>query len=275
MLHIVTDSCCDLSREYIDDNHIHVVPLTVMIDDKEYLDGVDIEPLDFYHRMAEARHLPKTAQPSPAAFAKVFEELSAPGDEILCLTISAKLSGTYQSATIAREMTGARVSVFDTKAATLGQGLQVMKAAQLAGQGYSASAAVEELTSFRDAQNILVMFDTLDNIIKGGRLGRTQGLFAKIANIKVILQAEEGEVVPLEKVRGKQRFLTRPLEIMGERVQDFSDRIVAISHVDNPQDVDYFAEEIRRRYNPKDIIINLAGPVISTYAGKGGVIISF
>lgn len=275
MFHIITDSCADLPKEYIEDNNIRVVPLTVMIDGEEYLDGVDIEPMEFYSKMAAAKALPKTAQPSPAAFAKVYEGFTDPDDEILVLTISAKLSGTFQSATIAQGMINRKVTVFDTLAASLGQGRQVMLAAEMAKKGYPVRQAVEELTKIRDVQNIVVMFDTLDNIIKGGRLSKTQGLFAKMANIKVILEAREGEVVPLEKVRGKQRFLTRPLEIMGERMKDFSNNLVTISHVDNPADAQYFAMEIQDRYSPKDIVISLAGPVISTYAGKGGVIISF
>lgn len=135
MLQVVTDSSCDLPEELIKENNIRVVPLTIHIEDQLYREGVDISTEEFYDKMAKSPSLPKTSQPQPAAFAGVFRELADFG-EVLCLTISSKLSGTFQSACLGRELSGVDAFVFDTLAGSLGHGLQVLKACQLAGRVY-------------------------------------------------------------------------------------------------------------------------------------------
>lgn len=137
LLHIVSDSSCDLPEDYMKEHGINTVPLVIRIGNREYMEGVDISSREFYEKMKSSPVLPKTAQPSPAAFARVFDMLSRPGDEILCLTISSKLSGTFQSACIGQAMSTSNVTVFDTLAASSGHALQIMKAVELASRGFS------------------------------------------------------------------------------------------------------------------------------------------
>lgn len=274
MIQLVTDSSADLSKELICKYNISVVPLEVNIDGKEYLEGIDLTPQEFYEKMFNSKDLPKTSQPSPAAFADVFNVLSKK-DPILCLTISSGLSGTYQSACIGRNMSDQDVTVFDTLAGSLSHGLQLIEAAKLAEQGKSIKQIVEFLTEYRKHSNILILLDTLENIVKGGRLSKFQGSLAKILDIKVILEGVEGKVEIIEKVRGKKKFLNRVIDIIGERKGEFADTVFAITHIDNLKDAEFLKDEIMNKYKPKDVIINNMGATMGTYAGKGGMIVSF
>lgn len=274
MLQLVTDSSADLPRELLDKYNISVVPLTISIDGIEYLEGVNLTPQEFYKKMFNSKELPKTSQPSPTAFAECFKKLADKGP-ILCLTISSSLSGTYQAACIGRDMSGADVSVIDTLAGSLGHGLQLIEAGKLAEQGISADKIVQFLEDYKKRSNILVLLDTLENIVKGGRLSKFQGSIARILNIRVLLHNVDGKVELLEKVRGKGRFLNRVLEVIGGRKNDFSDTVFGITHIDNFQDAEYLRDEIIKRYKPKDVIINYMGVTMGTYAGKGGMIVSF
>jgi len=274
MIQLVTDSSADLPKELLDKYNIHVVPLTITIDDKEYLEGIDLMPEEFHVLLNNSKELPKTSQPSPGAFADLFKVLGNKGP-VLCLTISSGLSGTYQSASIGRDMSGEDVTIFDTLAGSLAHGLQLIAARKLADKGLSINKIVEFLKEYSKHSNILILLDTLENIVKGGRLSKFQGSIAKVLDIKVLLEGIDGKVQLMEKVRGKKKFLKRIIELIGERKTDFSDIVFGITHVDNIQDAEYLRNELVKKYNPKDVIINYMGATMGTYAGKGGMIVSF
>lgn len=274
MIQLVTDSSADLTQELLNAYNISVIPLTIAIDGQEYLEGVDLTPQEFYKKMFNSKQLPKTSQPSPATFAKGFKVLADKGS-ILCLTISSGLSGTYQSACLGGEMSGADVKVFDTLAGSLGHGLQLIEAGKLIKQGFSLNKILEYLEGFRKHANILILLNTLENIVKGGRLSKFQGQLAKVLDIKVLLEGVEGKVEIVEKIRGAKRFLNRALDIIGERKKDFSETVFGITHVDNLKAAEFLKAELMERYHPKDVIINYMGATMGTYAGKGGMIVSF
>ena len=145
----------------------------------------------------------------------------------------------------------------------------------MAQAGVSSDEIIAKLTQYRKEMKFLILLDTLENIVKGGRLSRFQGSIAKLLDIKAILHNVEGSAEILEKVRGRQRSLLRLITLVGERSSDFSNRIIGITHVDNLPDAQYIAREIMQRYHPKDIIINEMGSTIATYAGKSGIIVAF
>jgi DegV family protein with EDD domain len=275
VVHIITDSSADLPKHLLDKFNISVVPLSFRINETEYLEGVNVTPQDFYKMMFTTEKLPKTSQPSPSVFADVFSNLANKKGEILCLTISSHLSGTYQSACLGKELSNSNVTVFDTLGGSLGHGLQVLKAAELANDGSTLEEIIQELQEYRDNMNILILLETLENVVKGGRLSKFQGSIAKVLNIKVILEGVNGEIEVLEKVRGNKKFLKRSLDIIGERKQDFSETIFGITHTGNFDNIEFLKSEIKARYNPQDIIVNYMGATMGTYAGKGGIIISF
>lgn len=275
MIKIITDSSADLPEELIKRYDITVVPLTVTIDGRDYLEKVDLTAEEFFTKMFASDILPKTSQPSPASFAETFAKFGT-DTELLCLTISSGLSGTYQSACLGKELSNANVTVFDTLAGSLGHGLQIIRAAELAEQGLSMDEIIENLAVYRENMNILVLLDTLENIVKGGRLSKFQGSLAKILNIKVILdRTESGTVEILEKVRGRKRFQSRVLEIIKERGTDFSNITFGITHTGNKDDAEAIKQELIERFHPKDVLINYMGATMGTYAGRDGMIISF
>jgi DegV family protein with EDD domain len=224
--------------------------------------------------MFSSSTLPKTSQPSPSAFCEAFKGISSE-DEILCLTISSGLSGTYQSACLGSELSERKVTVFDTLSGSLAHGLMLLEAARLVADCLPLNEILEKLKICRSNMNILILLDTLENIVKGGRLSRFKGSIAKILDIKILLEGIEGKVEIKGKIRGKKRFYERTLEIIGERVNDFSEVIFGITHADNHEDAEFLRTELNRRYKPKDVLINYMGSSMGTYAGKGGLIISF
>ena len=276
MIKIITDSSADIPEELVKQYDISVVPLTVTIAGRDYLEKIDLTSEEFFTKMFAADELPKTSQPSPAAFAKTFSKFEKSTD-LLCLTISSGLSGTYQSACMGKELSNdANVTIFDTLAGSIGHGLQVIRAAELAEQGYSLSEIIADLTVYREKMNILVLLDTLENIVKGGRLSRFQGSLARILNIKVILERVDGGKVEIrEKVRGRSKFYKRVLEIIREKRTDFSKMTIGITHTGNEADAEAIKKELISQFNPKEVIVSYMGATMGAYAGKNGMIIAF
>ena len=274
MIKIITDSSSDLSKDILEKYDIKVVPLKVNINGQDYLEGIDLTPQEFFSKLFSSDDLPKTSQPSPASFAEAFSKY-AEDDEVLCMTISSGLSGTYQSACMGKELSNSKVTVFDTLAGSLALGFQVIHAAELAQKGYSIEEIIAELEKDRDDMRILILLDTLENIVKGGRLSKFQGSIAKILNIKVILEGINGQVEVIEKVQGKKRFQKKTLEIIRQRKEDFSNTIFGITHTGNIEEAEMLKAELIQQFQPKDVVVRYMGATMGTYAGKGGMIVSF
>lgn len=274
MIQLVTDSTSDLPRELIDRYNISVVPLTINIDGENYYEGIDITSEEFYHKMQNSKELPKTSMPSPGEFAMVFNDLLKKGP-ILCLTISSGLSGTYQSACLARDNIDGDIRVIDTLSGSLGHGIQLLEAAKLIEEGKDLDEIVEHMENIAKESKVLILLNTLENIVKGGRLSKFQGSLAKVLDIKVILHGVNGKVEILEKIRGNKKFLKRSIELIQESKDDFSNTVFGITHNNNLKDAEFIKQEIIKKYNPKDIIINHMGSTMSTYAGKDGIIIAY
>lgn len=249
-----------------------VVPLSADIDGEVFREDVDITPREFYEKMAHSAQLPKTSQPSPAAFEEAFDGGGAP---VVCLTISSGLSGTYEAARLAAGLSGADVTVFDSLTASLGLGLQVLLACELAAAGRTVDEAIEQLTVFRDSMKTLILLNTLENIVKGGRLSRFQGSLSRILDIRVLLHDVKGEVAVLEKVHGRHKLLEKTLETVRGLRPDLSDRDVGITHFNNRADAEALGLALTERFHARRVIINEMGPTMATYAGEGGMILSF
>lgn len=274
MVKIITDSSADLPKEFIDKYNISVVPLTITLNGKDYLESIDITSEEFFKRMFVSEELPKTSQPSPAQFGEAFKKLQKDEDAI-CLTISSGLSGSYQSACVGKDISGTNVHVFDTLAGSLAHGLMVIKAAELSAAGQTLDEIIEKLKECRKNMNILILLNTLENIVKGGRLSKFKGSIAKILDIKVLLEGIDGKVVELEKIRGKKAFLKRVLDVIEKRRGNFKDTIFGITHTGNIADAEFLKSQLIERFKPKNVIINYMGATMGTYAGKDGMIVSF
>lgn len=274
-MQIITDSSCDIPKALIDAYDIIVVPLNIEIDGKNYVDGVDLSHETFYKKMANAKEIPKTSQPSPQSFIEAFKEGIQKYGDILCIHLSSKLSGTQDCARMAKDIVGGNIEIFDSLNGSLGLGLQVLKAAELAREGLKIDKIIEKLKEYRDELKVVVYLETLENAVKGGRVTKTKEVIANLLNLKPIVHVEEGYVRVLKTVRGKKKAINTLLTMMEEKNISYKDRIVGITHCDCLEAAMQLKEEIIKKFNPKEVMLTTMGPVIGTHSGIGGLLVCF
>lgn len=205
-LAIITDSTSDLSKDELQRLQVEAVPLHVNFKGKSWLDWAEISPADIIAGVQGGAGLPSTSQPSPAEFSAAYERAVAAGAEaILVITISSKISGTFQSANIAAEGAGVPVTVFDSLAASLGHGEMVRVAARKRGEGTSLDDIVTAITKIRDTNFVIFTVGTLEFLQKNGRIGRASALLGGLLNVKPLLTLDNGVVGPLTRARGMKK----------------------------------------------------------------------
>lgn len=198
---IIVDSSTDVSEKYRE--KIQFVPLTVRFGDKEYLDGVEISKHQFYEMLVESDALPTTSQATPAAFADCFEAIASAGDSAVVITLSSKLSGTYQSAVLAAE-DYPNIYVVDSQSVAIGTGVLAQYAVELAQQGMGAEEIAQELTQQREKVCVVALLDTLEYLKKGGRISKTVAFAGGVLNIKPVVTVQDGAVALIGKARGSR-----------------------------------------------------------------------
>ncbi len=265
---VVTDSTSDLPQELCEQLGIAMVPLYVMFGDESYKDRQDITAAGFYEKMASAAVLPHTSQPSPADFLEVYQASSEPGDDIVSIHVSAKLSGTIQSANLAKSMLhDRRVLVVDSFSVSQGLGLAVVAAAEAANAGKSAAEVAEIAAAVSAQLGMVYSVDSLDHLQRTGRIGKAAALVGGLLAVRPLLTIEDGLVAPLDKVRGKARVLPRMLEIMQERTPAGRAVIVALVHGGAPAEAEELEARVRSLYHVRRLLHGWVGPVIGANAG--------
>lgn len=199
---IIVDSSCDVNAAI--KSRLHIVPLSIHFGDTEYIDGVDIDHQKFYEMLVESDELPHTSQPSPDAFAKAYAEAAEAGEACVVLTIASKLSGTYQSATIAAE-DFENVYIVDSQTAAIGAGILAELALQLADSGMEAKDIAARLEQERENVHLVALVDTLEYLKRGGRVSKTVAFAGTLLNIKPVLAVRDGEILMLGKARGSKQ----------------------------------------------------------------------
>ena len=271
---IVLDSTSDFLDARERHTNMRIVPLYVLFDGEPLRDHVDIGAEEFYERLADAKTLPTTSQPTPADFLAVYEELSAAGfARIWSLHLSAKLSGTFASAQRAAEQLGGDVvRVVDTGSASLAVALLAEAIDRRLERG-TTDDEVEELLA-RFSQNVRVVFTcaTLEYLKRGGRIGKAQALAGSLLNVKPILALEDGVVEPIGRVRGRQKALEEFGRLFGTETEDRDGLHVAIAHANAPEWVDVLGDLVAR-IRPRATIdlVEPLGAVVGTHAGPGAV----
>ena len=280
---LLTDSCCDLGPELAQELGVEVLPLSFMMDGKEYfnyLDGREMAPEDFYARV-RGGSLGTTSAISVGVFHEAMENLLKSGKDVLCVAFSSALSTTYQSATIAAEELRAqypdsRVMVVDSRAASLGQGLLVALAVEQKRAGKSIEEVAAYVEETRDHLCHWFTVDDLYHLKRGGRVSAAAALFGTMLQMKPVLHVDdEGHLIAIGKVRGRKQSLTALVDRMAEKMGKNGNRIVFISHGDCEEDADYIAEQVRKRFGIKSFIINEIGPSIGSHSGPGTVALFF
>lgn len=272
---IVTDSSCDLNNEIAEQYNIEIVPLNIAFGDNIYADG-EIENIEFYKMMADSPVLPKTSCPSPERFMRSYE---GEEEEILVITLASKLSGTYSTAVLAKSMfeeeyPNKKVAVIDTETGSIGQGLLIVKAAQLAEEGKGLDEIVSIIESLKKDIVFYGSLETLENAIKGGRINPIAGKLINALNFKVIVKIGNGEVKPCDKARGDNNSLKKVVENVSSSIKKGEVKSLAIAHANCLDKALKVKEMMLKNHNFKSIMISEVGAVMGTYASKGAVLIS-
>ncbi|PLR66876.1 DegV family protein [Bacillus sp. UMB0893] len=268
---IVTDSTGDLSQDIIDQYEINVVPLTIVIDGESYLDRVDIEPAEFINKMKQTDELPKSSQPSAGKFAEVYKELSADGSSIISIHMTGGMSGTVRSAETAADMTEADVTVIDSMFISRALSFQVIEAAKMAKQGAAKEEILERIEHIRKNSHLYVTVDTLDNLVKGGRIGRGKAMIGSLLNIKPIASLADGVYTPITKVRSHSQIVKFLTKQFAEDVKNKTVKAVGIAHADSMALATNLKNALLEMNADFPIDICYTTPVISTHTGPGAI----
>lgn len=268
---IVTDSAQDFAPEFMEKLGITVVPLTVHFGNETFRDWYEIRGKKFYDRLRAGDALPRTSQPSPAAFQKAFQDLTSDGSSVVCITLSSGVSGTYQSAMIAKDMVPNRsITVIDSKQASSGQGVIGILAGEMAASGAPVEKIVQQVTAMSQKMQTLFSVDTLEYLAKNGRIGRAARFMGTLLNMKPILGLDkDGYVTALERVRGKGKIIPTLIELAEQKAGSRKAAVVAISHADCPDDARELKQEVLKVFTAKRVMESEIGAVIGSHVGPG------
>lgn len=275
-IRIVTDSTADLPKELVERYGITVVPLKVIFNEEEPLkDGVDIATEQFYHRQVEKKEYSRTSQPAPAEFYRVYSGIAASGANLISIHLSSTLSGTCQSARMAKEMLpDADIDVIDSKSASMGLGLLVLEAARAAAGGKTKKEILELIAKMIPETKLYFIIDTLEYLARGGRIGKAQALLGAILSIKPLLYLNDGVVEPVEKARGKSRAIERLAQIVEEKAG--RQRVLcSIVHGLDEAGMKQLYHRLIPRLNCKEPVLSTLGAVIGTHVGPGALGVIF
>ncbi|MGN6715475.1 DegV family protein [Anaerocolumna jejuensis] len=280
---IVTDGTADLTQEMIEKLGIISIPMDFEVEGKTYVhypDARELSAHDFYDMLRQGSKS-VTSLINAETFLTVFEPLVKEGKDILYIAFSSALSGTYNSSLIAKEeleekYSDANIKCFDSRCASVGEGLLVYTAAGLKNEGYT----IEELYAWLEKNTLhLCHWFTVDDLFHLKRGGRVSALSAGIGtalNIKPVLHVDnEGRLIPMEKVRGRKKSIQALFEHMEAAVTSAEDQVIFIGHGDAAEDAEYLAELVKEKFPVKDVIINYIGPVIGTHSGPGTIALFF
>jgi DegV family protein with EDD domain len=267
---IVTDTLSDITDELAKEWELAVVPLYVRFGKQIFRDRLEITTEEFYRRLVNEPVLPSTTQPTPNDFAEVFQKLAQETDEILVIVVSSKLSGTYQSATQAKEYIKGkcRIEIVDSLTVALAEGLIAISAAKAVREGADLKAAAEVARKAVSRSHLIAYFDTLKYLAKGGRIGKAQGLLGSVLSVKPILTVKDGEMAPLTRVRS----LSAGLDYLYNTVAGYKNiEGLAIEHATTPDDADTLVARVSSIFPGQSIYRSVISPVIGTYAGPNAL----
>ncbi|NPV71198.1 MAG: DegV family protein [Firmicutes bacterium] len=268
---VVVDSTSDIPQDIRESHGIVMVPLKVHFDPEVYLDHVEITPAQFYRKIKDSQVHPRTSQPSPGEFVEVYRRLGQDGSKILSIHLSKNMSGTYQSAVLAKSMIPeVDVEVMDSRLASMGYGVMAIAAARAAAEGKGVSECIDVAERVRQHVHLYFAVDTLDYLRRNGRIGRAQHLLGSLLQFKPILTVDnDGFVSSYDKVRGRGRVLPRLEEIFREHIPEGSSVVAVVAHAGAREDAEKLVSGFRASYNIRETVVTDLGPVIGTHTGPG------
>lgn len=273
---IVTDSSIQLTDEEVKQYEIHVVPLTIVIDKMIYTDGVNITRPEFMSKMAVAKNLPQTSQPSIGTFLDLYDELSADGSEIISVHMSHSLSGTVNAARQAAQISKAAVTVIDSEYIDRAMAFQVIQAAKMAQAGKSRDDIIAAMEKIKQHTQLFMSVSSLNNLVKGGRLSRVSGLLSNLLNIKVVLKFENNSLDPIHKGRGVKTINNFYRELIDQMKESAAPIIgIGISHADDLSLATRIKEQLNAIFPEISILVAPTSPVVATHTGAGALAVMF
>ncbi|HDR3887074.1 TPA: DegV family protein [Bacillus cereus] len=277
---IITDSAADLPVELLQAYDIDLIPLRVYDEaETEYLDGVTLKSVTLLQKMREGA-VYKTSLPSLETFQEKFVSYAKEGNPCIYLAFSSELSGTYQSSVLIKKevketYTDLDLEIIDTKCASLGQGIVVLEAAKMAKEGASKEEILNRVAFLMEHMEHIFTVADLQYLVRGGRLSKVAGFIGGLLNIKPILNVDEGKLVPLEKVRGKKKVLSRIVDIMEERGKDLKGQTIGMTHGDDLETAEALKALITERFGCEVFIVNTIGAAIGAHTGPGALTLFF
>ena len=280
MFQIISDGPCDFTREEAQQYGVGIVPAYITFDQETYLkEGIDISTVDYFNRLIEDKNIrPKTAQPNPQDYLDAYTPHLQAGKDILVLTISSKLSGSYSSATMAAEMAkeeypNQSICVVDSQSVTIGQGLVLREILRMRDAGHSLQDAVALTEKVRETARAYFTLDTLEFLKRGGRVGPTTALVGGILGLRPILQVENGEVSQLDSVRGKKQALALMEEAIVETLADVKEDInICVGHIFNEEEATEFKANTEKKLGIKiNTPVTVVSASVGTHAGPGAL----
>lgn len=274
---IIVDSCTDLTNEMKGNKAIALVPLSIQIDDLTIIDDESFNQKDFLEKVKNSPNAPKSSCPSPEAYMKLFDE----EDDIYVVTLSANLSGSYNSAELAKKLyleenPKKNIHIFNSCSASVGQTLIARKILENVQNGKAFDDVVKMVQGFREKLSTMFVLESLETLRKSGRLTNLQAIIASALNIKPVMGATpEGTIKKLDQARGINKALLLMSKLIEAEVKGAEDRILGIAHCNNYERALFIKEEILKRVPFKDSIIVDTNGISSMYAGDGGIIVSF
>lgn len=270
MIKIITDSSSDIPLDKAKEIDVAIVPLTIIFDKEEFLDRYTITPDEFYAKLGNSKNLPTTSQPSPNSFLTEIEKAKNTGDDVIIITLSSKLSGTYQSATIAKQMSEYdNVHIIDSLNATLGLQFLVDEAVRLRNEGKEVKEIVDTIETIKHKIKLVAAVDTLEYFVKGGRLSKTGGMAGTLLKIKPIVGLIDGGLDVLGKSRGMLAASNKIIELIAQSGEMDLDYPVYVGYTGSDEGNEKFFTNLQNEFKFENYKTFAIGPTIGTHAGPG------
>ena len=273
---IVIDSCGELLDEWKQDTRVESVPLTLTVGNENIIDDSTFDQADFLKKVADCPECPKSACPSPERYRKAFD---CDADHVYCVTLSAELSGSYNSAMLGRSLVeekhpGKKIHIFNSCSASVGETLIALKIQECEEKGMDYKQTIDTVEHYISQQNTFFVLENLETLRKNGRLSRVKALVASALKIKPVMGAtQEGTICQLDQARGMNKALVKMVEHIQEVTTDSVNRTLAISHCNCAQRAQMLKEALEEKMNLKKILVLDTAGVSSMYANDGGIIV--
>ncbi len=267
---LICDSLSDIPKELIDKYNIHVVPLTVIFDGKEYIDGIDLSKQEFYKMLRNSEDMPKTSQCTYIQFRDAFKKYLNKGNDILYIGGSSVASGTFQSAMMAKNDLDGNIYMVDTQNLSIGSGCLLLSAAEMLERKVDIKDILNHLENLKESVKVLFTVDTLEYLQKGGRISLAKATIGNMLNIKPVLSIEEGLVKPINQVRGKKQVVSKILSLIKENFgEDLTKKRIILGFGDNNKEFNSFVEKLKEDFKLDEIISVNVSTCICAHSGPG------